>query len=267
MIFTVEQESEIETYLKTAASIFFGLTPLDVRKLSYEYALTLTIDVPESWRYSKIAGVDWFYGFLKRHPGLSIRQPEATSLARATSFNQHNVENFYIKLAEVITRYKLETQDIWNIDETGVTTVQKPRCIVASKGTKQVGALTSEERGQLVTLCVAISATGNTVPPMFIFLRKHFKDHFIRDGPPGCSGAVTPSGWIQAEEFLQFMKRFVRNTRAAEDHPLLVLLDNHHSHLDMNVLNFAKATTLCFYHFRHIAPIKCSHLMCRYSDP
>ena len=146
MIFTVEQESEIETYLKTAASIFFGLTPLDVRKLSYEYALVLTIDVPESWRYSKIAGADWFYGFLKRHPGLSIRQPEATSLARATSFNQHNVENFYTKLDEVTTRYKLETQDIWNIDETGVTTVQKPRCIVASKVTKQVGALTSGER-------------------------------------------------------------------------------------------------------------------------
>ena len=90
---------------------------------------------------------------------------------------------------------------------------------------------------------------------MFIFPRKHFKDHFIRDGPPGCSGAATPSGWMQVEEFLQFLKLLVRNTHAAKDHPLLVLLDNHHLHLDMNVLNFAKANNIILLSF----PPHCSH--------
>ena len=50
-------------------------------------------------------------------------------------------------------RYKFEAKDIWNVDETGVTTVQRPSKIVAKCGTKQVGALTSAERGRLVTVC------------------------------------------------------------------------------------------------------------------
>ena len=33
-------------------------------------------------------------------------------------------------------------QDIWNMDETGITTVQKPNRIVAHSGFKQIGKLT-----------------------------------------------------------------------------------------------------------------------------
>ena len=48
-------------------------------------------------------------------------------------------------------------------------TVQWPERIIATTGVKQVGAMTFGERGQLVTLCCAVSATGNAVPTMFIF--------------------------------------------------------------------------------------------------
>lgn len=55
------------------------------------------------------------------------------------------------------------------MDETGVTTVQKPNKVVARKGLKQVGAITSAERGTLVTLAAAVSGGGNSVPPFFVF--------------------------------------------------------------------------------------------------
>ena len=44
-------------------------------------------------------------------------------------------------------RYKFTPNGIWNVDETGVSTVQKPNKIVASKVEKQVGSITSSERG------------------------------------------------------------------------------------------------------------------------
>ena len=78
----------------------------------------------------------------------------------------------------------------------------------------QVGALTSSERGQLVTLCCAINAIGQAIPPMFVFPRVHFKEHFIRDGPPGCIGTSYPSGWMTADTFVIFMKHFVKHVRA-----------------------------------------------------
>lgn len=55
------------------------------------------------------------------------------------------------------------------MDETGVTTVQKPDRIVARCGTRQIESLTSAERGTSVTVAVAMDAMGNSVPPLFIF--------------------------------------------------------------------------------------------------
>lgn len=71
-----------------------------------------------------------------------------------------------------------------------------------------MGSMTSGERGTLVTLAIAVNAVGNTVPPIFIFPRKNFRDHFIRDGPPGCIGTANGSGWMQSDDFLVFIKHF-----------------------------------------------------------
>ena len=69
-------------------------------------------------------------------------------------------------------RYKFTARDIWNVDETGVTTVQKPCNIVAAKGVKQVGALTSGERGTLVSICAAVNAQGRSLLTNVYFPKK-----------------------------------------------------------------------------------------------
>ncbi|KAJ8936823.1 hypothetical protein NQ318_015290 [Aromia moschata] len=46
--------------------------------------------------------------------------------------------------------YKRKTyraSSIWNVDETGVSTVTKPSKIVAAKGKRNIGSITSGERG------------------------------------------------------------------------------------------------------------------------
>ena len=49
---------------------------------------------------------------------------------------------------------------ISNLDETGVTTIQKVPKVVATKGFKQVGQITSRERCEIVTVCVIVSTAG-----------------------------------------------------------------------------------------------------------
>lgn len=156
-VLPVSLEKELVQYLLTASDIYFGLTPIEVRKLAYEISAANNLSVPQTWITHKQAGSDWFTSFLKRHDNLSIRTPEATSLARATSFNKHNVDMFFANLKKVLDKYKFEPQDIWNMDETGIVTVQKPNRVVARRGFKQIGAVTSAERGTLVTLAAAIS--------------------------------------------------------------------------------------------------------------
>ena len=77
---------------------------------------------------------------------------------------------FFNQLSQVLELHKFEGNDIWNIDGKGVTTVQKPNHIVARRGSKQVGAMTSGERGILVTIACAEQALGNCIPPFLCFL-------------------------------------------------------------------------------------------------
>lgn len=156
------------------------------------------------WLENETAGEEWFRSFMKRNPELSVRAAQATSLSRATSFNRTNVDAFYDNLQIVMDRDHFEPQDIYNVDETGVTTVQKPDRVVARRGTRQVGAITSAERGTLVTLAFAANALGNAIPPMFVFPRIRYQEHFIRDGPVGSAGTGNPSGWMQDETFIVF---------------------------------------------------------------
>ena len=136
---------------------------------------------------------------------------------------------------------KFECQDIYIIDETGCTTVSAPQNVVAEKGVKQIGSITSAQRGQLVTAVYGINAAGSIVPSMIIFTRKNFRDHFIKSGPPGCIGGANSSGWINEELFLDYLKHFIRHTRSSTEHKVLLIHDNHETHITLAAIDLAKA--------------------------
>lgn len=115
--------------------------------------------------------------------------------------------------------------------------------------------MTSGERGVLVTLAVCVNAIGNAIPCMFVFPRKFYKDHFVRDGPPDCIGTANPSGWMTGTDFLTFMRHFIKYVRPSSATPALLLLDNHQSHLDIEVLELAKENNVVMLSY----PPHCSH--------
>ncbi|XP_041358910.1 uncharacterized protein LOC121375496 [Gigantopelta aegis] len=239
-VFTPQQETFPVNYLQKAASLYYGLSTNEARTLAFEYAQKLGQKMPTQWYENQRAGRDWLLGFLKRNSNITLRTPEVTSLGRATSFNGHNVNAFFNNLQLVIERDGITPSNIWNVDETGCTTVQKPDKIIANTGVKQIGAIVSAERGQLVTVCCAVSAVGNTVPPMLIFPCVNYRDHFINGAPPGSVGAAHKSGWMTSETFLAFMKDFIKHLWCSVDNKVVLLLDNHESHISIEVLDYAK---------------------------
>lgn len=145
------------------------------------------------------------------------------------------------KIFDQICRYKFGPTDIYNLDETGLTTVQVPCKVVSTKGKKQVGATASQERGELSTLCCAASANGGFIPPFMIFPRVNMKQCFLNGTSPGTKGIATKSGYMNsqifAEEYLPF---FVTQTRCSKERPVLLILDNHSSHISLKAVEFCR---------------------------
>ena len=71
------------------------------------------------------------------------------------------------------------------------------------------------------------------------FPRKKVFDHFIRDGPTDCIGATNGSGWMN-EECFTYMKHFIRYVKPKKESPMLLLLDNHQSHLSIQLITLCK---------------------------
>lgn len=245
-VFSIDQEKELGKFVEDMSKMYYGLTVVQLRKLAYSYAATNNIPYPPAWDKTKQAGRDWYRGFLDRNPTLALRTPEATSLARSIAFNRHTVGEFFNKLTNVYTRYEFPPERIWNIDETGVTTVHKPAKIIAVKGSKQVGKITSAERGELVTVCASINSAGGHVPPFMIFPRKNWQDRFLSHGPPGSNATTYPSGWMTCPSFINFLEHFVRFAQPSLDRKHLIIMDNHESHCSVEAVNYARDNGIVF---------------------
>ena len=60
---------------------------------------------------------------------------------------------------------------------------------------------------------------------------------------------------MQKEDFLVFMRHFVNHVRPSKERPILFLLDNHQSHLSIEVIDFCKENGVIMFSF----PPHCSH--------
>ncbi|KAK9743879.1 DDE superfamily endonuclease [Popillia japonica] len=131
---------------------------------------------------------------------------------------------------------------VFNVDETGLTVVQtKIPHVIGLKGKRQVGAITSAERGSLVTVICCMSAGGTFVPPMMIFPRKNMTDTLMRGAPPASLGTCHPSGWIQMDLFTEWFHHFLQTTRPSEESPVLLILDGHNTHTrNLQIIDLAR---------------------------
>ncbi|XP_055615187.1 uncharacterized protein LOC129761490 [Toxorhynchites rutilus septentrionalis] len=174
-----------------------------------------------------MAGKAWLSNFLKRNPKLSFRKPEATSAARARGSNKPAVSAFYDLLEEALKYPKLTPDRVLNADETSVCDKSK---VAALKGKKQVGGITSAERGETATAVMCMSATGQLLPPFFIFLRMRMHEALKKGESRGSKFACNASGYMTVEIFNEWFDHFLEHVNPSEDSPDLLIIDGHSSH-------------------------------------
>ncbi|CAI6354204.1 unnamed protein product [Macrosiphum euphorbiae] len=230
-IFDDFQEKQLADYVQISADMYFGFNSKNIGKLAYEFSVKLDLTVPYSWKQNKVAGPDWITDFLKRNPSLFICLPKATGISRAINFNPENLKHFMDKYESILLKYKIQAHDIYNMDEIGVTFVQKTGKIVAFRGNKHNKAITSG-KNSTVTMYLAINGAGNLIPPMHIY-----------------SKAANNLNFMQGVEFLKILKKFRKYVRPSVDKKVLILLDNHESNLCLPVIDFCKKSGILLLSF------------------
>ncbi|XP_072380833.1 uncharacterized protein [Diabrotica undecimpunctata] len=129
---------------------------------------------------------------------------------------------------------KYSPDKVFNVDETGLSIVQsKVQYVIALRDLKQVGALTSAERGSLVIAVLCMSAGGTFVPPYLIFPRKKHNVFLEKGAPPGSKIVCHPSGWIQTHIFTQWFLHFIEKVKPSQNDSVLLVLDGHCRNLEM----------------------------------
>ncbi|CAG7720180.1 unnamed protein product [Allacma fusca] len=131
-VISKDEEQQLETYLLTASDRLIGLCLPELLSLAFDYAQRLS----KPHKFNSIqqkAGYQWIHGFMRRNPIVSVRIPQATSLYRAKAFTKETVDVFYDNLHSVMTTYNFGAESIWNMDETGLSIVQKPLPVIARK--------------------------------------------------------------------------------------------------------------------------------------
>lgn len=130
---------------------------------------------------------------------------------------------------------------------------------MATKGRKQVGSLSSAERGQLVTVEICMSASGHFIPPLFVFPRCRMKPDMLDNAPPGSQGVAHPSGWMQSDIFLTWCQHFVQKTHPTAASPVLLILDGHKIHTNnLDVIIWQESNLYHYFAYHHIAVTDCN---------
>lgn len=121
------------------------------------------------------------------------------------------------------------------------TVIQSPN-VVAKAGTKRVGQAVTAERGTLITMCGIITASGNTIPPVFIFPRARIHESLMHGAPVGSIGLTNSpkSGWMTSALFVKTLEHIQKHTRCSKGDPILVVMDNHETHCSLDAVIYAK---------------------------
>ena len=102
-----------------------------------------------------------------------------------------------------------------------------------------------------------IRAYGQFGQPVFIFPRNFFFPAMYEEGSIGCIGFAHESGWMTGANFLKSIQHYQSFTKCSASDPVLLLMDNHCSHLDYQAVKFAKENGIVLLTF----PPHCSHAL------
>ena len=255
-IFSAKEKEKLVGEVSYMAEIGYGYGVSGIRYMAKNYAESLGKPVKAKDALSNC----WFYSFLKRWPNLKVAKPQKLTTVRAKSASRDTLDKYYKELGTILTNHNLrdKPQNIYNVDESGVSTEHSPPKIVCSTNTKPQNITST--RSSNVTIIAAGNALGNSVPPYYIFPGQRWNPDFLNGACPGAAGEMSKKGWSNSETFHNYItKHFATYVKLSDDKTsdhTLILYDRHKSHISLTLSDWAKKHNVTLF----VLPPHSSHL-------
>ena len=133
----------------------------------------------------------------------------------------------------------------FNCDETFLPLNIACEKVIVQKNAKHVYTQSRGTSDHTTMFCGA-SAAGVALPPMIIFSKAFPMGSYMFDGPDDAVYAKSESGWIDSELFLAWLRKVFLKYCGVQ-RPVLLFIDGHASHVNLDVIDLAREnTSFCF---------------------
>src|SRR6478752_2452280 len=179
-------------------------------------------------------GKRWAINFIKRQPQLKTRFQRRYNYRRAQCEDPTTIRNWFRLVENIIAKYGIRSDDIWNFDETGFMMGVISSGIVVTSSERR-GNPKSVQPGnrEWATVIQAINAEGQAIDPFIVVAGEFHLQNWYKESnlPATWVIATTENGWTDNETGLDWLKHF---NRAITDRSVgayrLLILDGHESH-------------------------------------
>ncbi|CAG2211447.1 unnamed protein product [Mytilus edulis] len=233
-----EEQQSLVTYIEYCYQRNFPLTRKMIKMFVRQIMKKMGREIPNQ----KGPSNKWYRSFLKRHKDLSMKKPQIIDGGRQRMANLTVMKEHFDLLEETLKRLCIfdKGQFIFNMDETGFgkSTVIDKVCTPKSSHSYTKMVTTSQH----TTAVVCTSADGNVLPTMVIYEKSFPSGAYRRGIPEAWLFARSPNGYVDSELFIQWFKEiFLNSTSHLSQHNILLTMDNHESHLSIELIDLAIA--------------------------
>lgn len=169
--------------------------------------------------------------FIKRH-GYLRRLQKRLEANRESAEDIETVNEYFLKLRQVLETYGIPPSDIWNMDETGFRIGTANNDFIVTKRSRAHFFGIPENR-ESATAIEAISAAGRVTPGFLILSGQTHMANWYRtpEIPEDMAISVSPTGYSNDEVSLGWIKHFQLHTAPLTvGQKRLLILDGHGSH-------------------------------------
>ena len=154
-------------------------------------------------------------------------------------------------------------QRIWNCNESWFCLAAASDKVLVKCGTRNIHGTTAGSDRSYITVLACGSASGCPLPPFTVYKGVYMKKDWLSQGLVRALYGVSDSGWMEAANFLPwFSKSFIPAvSHLLETGPVVLFVDGHHSHITLELIEYAGGRGVHLFGCHQTAHTFCNHWM------